>query len=333
MTRLFILLVLALASSLSFAQSDQALVDRYDRMYASGKYEQALRVAELISERYPESATWHFNSGALYAKLDQPDAAISHLQQCADLGFTGIASFEQNADLDSVRDRSDFKAVLELVRSAAKARMDAFQDEARRHQPKVYVPPTAATESRPLLIALHGTGMDGESMYDALLETAELEGMILVCPDALRPAGEGFSWTYRDESSWFVNHLIERAISEHNADPERVILVGFSQGANIALIMGQTQPERFAGVIPICGHYEAQIAESEQTPAPFYLMTGAQDPWKRTYTDARRDFEDAGAAVQVRLLPSKGHALPMGKAGTREYVRAVRWVLEQGAED
>ncbi|MFG0245554.1 MAG: alpha/beta fold hydrolase [Phycisphaerales bacterium JB052] len=333
MARLLIILLLVVSPSVTFAQSDQALLDRYDRMYASGKYEQALRVAELISERYPESATWHFNRGALYAKLGQLDAAILQLQQSADLGFTGIASFEQNADLDSVRDREDFKAVLELVRSAAKARMDAFQVEARRHEPKVYVPPAAATESRALIVALHGTGMDGESMYDALRETAELEGMILVCPDALRPAGAGFSWTYRDESSWFVNHLIDWAIEEHGADPARVILVGFSQGANIALIMGQTQPELFAGVVPICGHYEAQIAEAAQTPAPFYLMTGARDPWKRTYNDARRDFEDAGAAVQVRLLPSVGHALPSGKVGTREYVRAVRWVLEQGVED
>lgn len=321
--------VLTLATVSSSGQSDQALIDRYDRMYAAEKYELALKAAELICERYPESATWHFNAGALCAKLGRPDNAIAHLRTCADQGYTGIASFEQNSDLDPVRDRDEFKAIIEQVRTAAKTRMDAFQREARAHQPQSYIPPSTPNEKRPLIIALHGTGMDGESMFDALQETAAAQDMILVCPDAMRPSGNGFAWTYRDESEWFVNHLIDEAIRKHNADPERVILVGFSQGANIALIMGQTHADRFLGVIPICGHYEPQVAKGEQRIAPFYLLTGARDPWKQTYSVARRAFTDAGAPVQLRMLPGRGHELPTGVSGVREYTKALLWVLDQ----
>lgn len=316
----------------TLAQSDQALIDRYDRMYAAEKFELALKAAETICKRHPESATWHFFAGALCAKLDQPDQAISYLQICAYNEYTGISSFEQNSDLDPIRDREDFKAILETVRSNANARMDEFQRKAKRHKPEAYYP-ESASEKPPLVIALHGTGMDGDSMFDVLSEACENAGAILIAPDALRPSGPGFSWTYRDESKWFVNHLIADAVENHNADPDRVILVGFSQGANIALILGQTQPESFLAVVPICGHYEAQIAEATATPAPFYLMTGARDPWKKTYIMARKDFVAAGGAVKTRTLAGLGHQLPSGKSGTREYQKAILWALDQSESD
>jgi len=328
MTRL-IILILAVTTSFAFAQSDQQLSDRYDRMYETGKYELALGAAEKILERYPESAWWRFNAGAVCAKLDRSEEAIVHLQQCADLKFSGVRSFEQNSDLDSLRAMEAFIKILEQVRSNAKTRMDEFQREAKVHQPLVSVPEMSEGEKLPLILAMHGTGMDGKSMHDALLESATQERMILISPDALRPAGEGFSWTYSDEAEWFVQHLIDLAVEKHNADPERVILLGFSQGANIALVLGQTQPEKFAGVIPICGHYEAQIAEADETPTAFYLMTGGRDPWRRTYMTAKKDMEAAGGAVQTRVLTARGHELPSGKSGTKEYVRALRWVLEQ----
>ena len=326
MTRLLVLLLISVISTMALAQSDEALANRFDRMYTSGRLELALKAAEDLLERHPESAWWHFQAGAVCARLDREQDALRHLTICATLNFSGIASFEQNSDLDPLRELEAFDRIVETVRGHAKERMERFQGEAKRRTALTHVPDLNADERRPVIIALHGTGMDGRSMHDALLETAEDNRFILISPDAIRPAGNGFSWTYRDESEWYVRHLIEQAIEAHQGDPERVILIGFSQGANIALIMGQTQPDLFAGVIPICGHYEEQIAGEDATPAPFYLLTGARDPWKRTYALAKKAFEDAGGQVQLRVLASQGHALPRG---SREYERAIAWVLDQ----
>jgi len=95
------------------------------------------------------------------------------------------------------------------------------------------------------------------------------------------------------------------------------------------LILGQTQPETFLAVVPICGHYEAQNAESTTTPSPFYLMTGARDPWKKTYAKAKRDFQAAGGKVIVRPLAGRGHELPSGTSGTKEYLKAIIWAQSQ----
>ena len=321
-------LIIALFSSIGVSQTDQQLINRYDKMYAADKYELALKAAETICQRHPESGTWHFFAGALYAKLGDPTQAIEALEVCAANKYTGISSFENNSDLDSLREDSAFIAILNTVRANAKARINEFQLEAKRHTPKSYYP-EPSTDRPPVLIALHGTGMDGQSMFNALEDACVELGVILIAPDAIRPAGNGFSWTYRDESKWFVSYLIDQAVEKHNADPERVILLGFSQGANIALILGQTEPERFLAVVPICGHYEAQNAESAGSPAPFYLMTGSRDRWKKTYLNAKKEFESAGGEVMMRMLTGKGHQLPIGKSGTKEYIKAIKWALAQ----
>ena len=321
------LIVLTLMCSVVSAQSVQELIDRFDRAYAADRMTLAINTAERILELYPDSAWWHFQAGCVLARLDRHDESIEHLSRCASLGFSGIASFESNTDLDPLRDNERFVEVLDQVRSHAETRMAAFQAEAKKHTPLIYVPEELTDDARPpLILALHGTGMDGESMHESLLEFAKQEQMLLISPDALRPSGDGFSWTYRDESAWFVEYLIEQAIAEHHVDPDRVFLVGFSQGANIALVMGQTRPELFAGVIPVCGHYEPQIVESDTKPAPFYLMTGARDDWRKTYSIASRDFEARHGDVQLRVIPRHSHEMPAGRIAIREFAKAFKWL-------
>ncbi len=325
------ILAIALTITTAHAQTDNQLINRYDKSVTAQSYKAALITAQKIIERYPESATWNFNLGSMHARNNNTDQAIEALQKSADLGYTGVRSFEQSEDLDSLRQDKRFIKTLKNVQQNAAKRLNEFTKEANAHKPKTHIPKTI-TDSPPLILALHGTGMRGTDMIKALKDTADELNMILIAPDALRPAASGgFSWTYRDESEWMVNHIIQQAIEKHNIDPTQIYLVGFSQGANIALIMGQTSPDLFAGVIPICGHYEPQNASAEEstTLPPFYLMTGVRDPWKKTYAKAKRDFSKNESPVQVKMLAGKGHELPAGKSGTKELVKAIKWCKSQ----
>ncbi len=320
-------LTIAITSLNSAAQSDRQLVDRYDQSVNSKRYQAALNTAQQLSERYPESSTWKFNLGSMYARLGETEPALDALATAADLGYTGVRSFEQSEDLDALRDDKRFHKILSDVQQNAAKRLRIYIQEAEDHEPKTFIPDNAP-DSPALILALHGTGMRGADMLNALKDTAEELNMILIAPDALRPLREGgFSWTYRDEAEWMVNHMIRTAVQQHNVDPNKIYLVGFSQGANIALTMGQTDPELFAGIIPICGHYEPQIAEANpnQSPTPFYLMTGARDPWKKTYAIAKRDFTKANTPVTVRVIPAIGHQIPSGPRGIKELTKAITW--------
>ncbi len=328
--------LVCLLSALACGQPDQQLVADYDRSYAAGEYEEALEAAELICSRYPTSGWWHFCAGSLQAKLGRPEEAIRLLGICADAGFTGIRSFEQNTDLDPIRSIPDFGSIIARVRENAAQRLAEFKVLAEEHKPLVHTPePISAEEKFPIVIALHGTGMRGEDMFDAMRDACRRKRVVLVAPDALRRNGGGFAWTYRDESEWLIDDMIDRAVRDHRGDRSRVLLVGFSQGANIALTLVQTQPKKFQAVVPICGHYEPQVAQSGEHAvlAPCYLMTGSKDQWRESYAKASKDFESNGGITQLHVLKGRGHELPRGTSGTRAYLKAIEWGLTQKPRD
>lgn len=311
------------------AESDQQLINRFDQAEAAEKFDIALTAALTIVERHPDSSFWAFNAARMHARLGQADQAIALLKVSAGRGFAGIASVEQHTDLDSIRKRPEYAGIVAVVRANAQKRFDAFKAEALAHKPATYKPRSLAKDVKPpVIIALHGSGGTGGQMTNALRQACDQLGMVCIAPDGLRPEGNGFSWTYRDEAEWMVQHMIEVAIKDHNADPQRVYLVGFSQGANIALVMTQTHADLFAGVVPVCGHYEASITGDSRRVAPTYLLTGARDPWNETYSKAKADFKAAGARAEVRIVPGMGHQM----ASTPELVRAMEWCRAGNAE-
>jgi len=314
------------------AQTDRELVDRYDRAVAAQRYHAALDAARKICDRHPDAAWWRFKLGAMHARLGNDADALGALDASLDNGFTGVRSFEQSEHLGTIRDDPRFAALLDRVRDAARERLERYAADAQRHTPEVHVPQTAP-QSPGLILALHGTGMRGRDMIAPLRAAADKLGLVLVAPDALRRSGGGYAWTYRDESEWMIDRMIDWAHEHHDIDRERVFLVGFSQGANIALAVAQTRPERFAGIIPICGHYDGPIHDDpvqdndEQVSGavPVYLLTGARDPWSRTNRLAARDFKDRGTPVRVEIRRGQGHEIPTGAGGERAILAALKW--------
>jgi len=138
----------------------------------------------------------------------------------------------------------------------------------------------------------------------------------------------GYSWVYRDESEWLVLRTIDAARKRWTIGP--VILAGFSQGANIALMLGQSHPDRFHAVIPVSGHYESDVAElPTDGPRPRWcLLIGERDPWAPTYTAAERAFSDAGMRVRREVVPGLGHAMPRGGSGAALLSDVLEWAVE-----
>lgn len=331
---LFATLLLLLAPTAALAQSDRSLIDRYDTLVSREKYPAALETAQKIVDRHPESSVWRFNLGSMLARTGEHDAAIDQLSKCAELGYTGVRSFEQSEDLDPIRDDPRFVEILDQVRASAQARLDTYIEHAEAHTPSVHVP-SVKDEHPPLVIALHGTGMRGSEMLDPLRSAADRLGMVIVAPDALRPSGPGFAWTYRDESEWMIEHMIGWAQDEHAIDPDRVYLVGYSQGANIAITMAQTHPDLFAGIVPICGHYEPNLVESDndQPLPPIALISGSRDPWSKTYVLAKREFKARDTPVTLVVVQGMGHEIPRGGSRDQLLYQAIKWCVEQREDD
>ncbi len=260
--RMVVVVVLAVLAGGASAQTDRALVARFERAYADGAYERAAAVATTIAERHDHSSVWAYNAACAHARAGSLDDAKGWITACAQRGFQGVRSFETDEDLDPIRGTPEFEAALAMVRAAARARLEEFQEAARGHEHPSWVPEGASADNPvPLLIAMHGTGGRGEEMLGVWKDACERLGVAIIAPDGLRPSGAGYAWTYRDESEWMIKDLIERVAAGMPVDTSRVVLTGFSQGANISMPAGIDHARLFVGVIPVCGHYEAQIVD------------------------------------------------------------------------
>jgi len=94
--------------------------------------------------------------------------------------------------------------------------------------------------------------------------------------------------------------------------PEATVLVGFSQGAIMALesTQGETQLSRAHRVIAMAGRF-AQPVRRAPEGLKFHLIHGEQDGVvpTRSSVDAARELQGLGADVTLDLLPGLGHGI------------------------
>jgi len=134
------------------------------------------------------------------------------------------------------------------------------------------VPPPAPGPRPPLLVSLHGQGQSGERQR-RWLEGGVPEHFAAAFPDGFhahevrkpdRPIRLGFGWyLYTGDETAFRSSLIESeaalwrlvdaAVQELGADPRRVWLHGFSQGAYLVHCMACRAPSQLAGWIAQAG--------------------------------------------------------------------------------
>ena len=112
-----------------------------------------------------------------------------------------------------------------------------------------------------------------------------------------------------------VTRVLEK-IAAAQLGPERVVLLGFSQGASVALEFAARNARRYGGLVALSGallgpegtprDYEGSLAGT-----PLFLGHGDSDPHlpKRRVDETATVFERLGATVTHRVYPGLGHAI------------------------
>ena len=321
MLRTLLIVLLCLSGSAS-AQGEFAA---WEQKMLFGDFDAAATQARGIAQLHETSSVWAYRTAASLARAGNLDRSIVWLETAAERGYSGVRTIETDSDIDAIRGLPAFAGVVERVKANVAERMAGFKQAVSESTPTVIRPrghdPAAPT---PVLLVLHGTGGTGKATARQWRSAAARAGVVLITPDALRPSGNGFAWVFRDESEWYVEHLIAEARKDFAVGP--VIVAGFSQGANIAMAMGRSHPSLFDGVIAVCGHWEDDVAampEGDDRPG-WYLLIGERDPWVETNSAAERALDGAGTSVELRVVPRLRHEVPP----TRELFKAVSWCLE-----
>ncbi|HPO58922.1 MAG TPA: dienelactone hydrolase family protein [Anaerolineaceae bacterium] len=185
--------------------------------------------------------------------------------------------------------------------------------------------------ARLALVLLHGRG-SGAADILALGQALDLPDAALIAPEAAHGTWypRPFTAPVEENEPWLSSALngISRLLSElaeAGFGPERVGLLGFSQGACLALEYAARYPQRFVGVFGLSGALIGNPAnpmpeEPLLAGTPVLLSSAERDPYipAGRVQQSAEVFRRLGADVTELIFPGASHSVP---EAALEYVR------------
>ncbi|BBH70114.1 esterase [Actinoplanes sp. OR16] len=117
----------------------------------------------------------------------------------------------------------------------------------------------------PLVVGLHGYGSDARELesYLRLIPEARSRGFVYVTPDGTAESGGERFWNATDaccafsppapDDSLFLHDLIGTVLRTYRIDPDRVSVIGHSNGGAMALRMACDHADQIAAVVSLAG--------------------------------------------------------------------------------
>jgi len=200
--------------------------------------------------------------------------------------------------------------------------------------------PSSGGRARQLVILLHGWGADGNDLIGLAPYWGEmLPDAAFVSPHAPFPCDMGFG------RQWFsladrtpevimaevrlvapmIDAFIDDQLAAHDLPPDRLAVVGFSQGTMMALYVAPRRPEEIAALVGYSGRLiggSALAAESRSRP-PVRLIHGERDDVvpASSMESAGEALSAAGFSVETHLRPGLGHGIdPEGIAIAGQFI-------------
>lgn len=184
-----------------------------------------------------------------------------------------------------------------------------------------------------LVMLLHGYGSDGNDLIGLaphwqrmLPRTAFVSPH---APERCAQGGPGFQWfdiMSRSEearlagarkAAGVLDRFIDQELERHKLTPDRLALVGFSQGTMMALHVGLRRPQPVAGILGYSGMLVgAALLKAEMPPEPtprppVFLVHGDADDMLpvQLLFEATQGLGAAGVPVEWHISHGIGHSI------------------------
>ncbi len=162
----------------------------------------------------------------------------------------------------------------------------------------VHVPATFNPKRKlPVVIMLHGAGGTGQQAMEQTGwdRKADREDFIAVFPDGvaehpklppsflLNPqtwnegSGRHASGKRNDGDVDFLAYIIDTLETRYGADPHRIFVTGFSNGASMTFRAGVELSDKLAAIAPVAGHLLVHDHQLKR-PTPMLYIIGRDDP-------------------------------------------------------
>lgn len=167
-----------------------------------------------------------------------------------------------------------------------------------------------------LVLLLHGRGGCGQDMLDFALGWAPemIKADFLALEAPLRDAERRAVWFDGPETeaamAAALDALIDAKLEQARLPASHLALVGFGQGARLAVAAGLRRREPLAAIVGVAGFCDAALANGAPSPAPTLLVHGEQDPVApfSAMLALKEALKARGAPVWSFRQPGPGHA-------------------------
>ena len=189
--------------------------------------------------------------------------------------------------------------------------------------------PPQRPPARFLIVLLHGFGSDGADMIGLAPNLQpNAPTAAFAAPNGPYPIQDGYSWfpaggansgagqqrpaPVAASAPRGLDAFIEAELARYSLPPERLILIGFSQGASTALNTGLRRKVLPAAIVAFSGASLSPdgLARGSRWP-PVLLIQGDQDPRvpAGAQDKAVQLLKGLGAPVTAHMLPDLGHGI------------------------
>ena len=186
------------------------------------------------------------------------------------------------------------------------------------------LPPASGGKPDSIVVLFHGYGDMGETFLSlGALWGERLPNTLFIAPDgpiACKDILSGKQWLRASsqnraqvlkEMKWLepsLNRYLDDLLKTHGIPPEKLALVGFSQGVKIALHVGLHRPS-CAGIVGYSGVFENDPTASNLSRPPVLLVHGLEDSKAPSSLarEAHKNLEALHIPVTLFLFPGLGH--------------------------
>lgn len=188
---------------------------------------------------------------------------------------------------------------------------------------------------QPILMVLHARNGDPEDDCRKWTEVASPFGWVL-CPSGPVATERGRSWGKVDDSKKAIDASVDALRAKFGARVKSGgnVIIGFSEGALIAQLVGIREPERWnrwmilAGSDRYWGDRGAEMLHAQRRKiARVVMLTGEHDPIVENTLRAGALVREAKIPVRVIVRRGLGHEVP-GDRMVANYRRLLQWLVD-----
>ena len=158
-----------------------------------------------------------------------------------------------------------------------------FSNQAGSRTYKVYVPARESDAPRAMVVMLHGCTQSADDFAAGtqMNRLADEHGFLVVYPEQTAQANASKCWNWfkpQDQRRGagepsLIAGIVGEVARRHGADPRRIYVAGLSAGAAMAVVLGETYPELFAGV---GAHSGLPYGSAHDIPSAMAAMKGGR---------------------------------------------------------